>query len=312
MSAIVGPGTPYVTPEMLRSAPTGISWGTIPKRDATQAAQRAEMLNMCQRATGEIDKACNQVIRATVDTESLTGPDFRITIPKGSGVSRIMLSRWPVLQVLGGQISPAAQFPRSWSTIPGNMYDIETPIIGIFGTNTPSGAGEGGQAVLLAPGIINRNRGRNGWVLRTTYVNGWPHAGLTAPASAGAQVLTVDDTTGWAPIDIGGQGATGVIRDGATQETFTVTSASNVAGPGTLSLAAPLVNDHAAGVMATTIPDTITWAAILFCISQALTRGASSTTVQNSGGGSPNSGGGSATDMRDKATKICQAFARVW
>lgn len=307
---IVGPGTPYVTPEMLRSAPTGISWGTIPKRDATASAQRAEMLNMCQRATSAVDTQCNQVIRATIDTEQLTGPDFRITVPTGSGVARIMLSRWPVLYVTGGQIAPTNQFPRSWTSIPANMFDVATPIIGIYGTNSPSDAGDGGNAVLLAPGIINWANGRNGCTLRTTYVNGWPHAGLTADVVAGATSILVDDCTGWGPVEVNGQGATGSIRDGENQETVTCVSTSVTSGPGTIELATPLVNDHSSGVVVTTIPGNIEWATILYASAQALTRGATSTGVQSVSPG-PTGGSTGAQALRDHADKLCRAYARV-
>lgn len=309
-TAIVGPGTPYVTPEVLKSAPTGISWGTIPQRNSTAAAQRAEMLNMCMRATELIDEKCNQVIRATVDTEQLQGPDFRITT-QTRGLTRITLSRWPVLRVLGGQISPTNVFPRQWRTIPGDQFDIEYPIVGLAGTNTPSAAGEGGQSVVLAPGNLGWSNGRNGWTLRTTYLNGWPHCGLTQDAAADDTVLVVDDTTGWAPVNVGGQGATGVLRDGQNQEAFTVTSTSTSAGPGTLNLSAPLANDHTSGTMATTLPDTLTWAAILLCSAQALTRGATATGVQSATPGSTGGGGGP-QKLRDDAEKICRAYGRVW
>ena len=48
----VGPGTPYITPAVLRSAPTGIDWTTIPSRNADARAQQAEQANICLRATG--------------------------------------------------------------------------------------------------------------------------------------------------------------------------------------------------------------------------------------------------------------------
>jgi len=251
------------------------------------------------------------VIRATIDTEQLTGPDFRVTVPKnGPGAARIMLSRWPVLQVVSGQYAPANQFPRNWQTIAADQFDIVSPIIGIYGTSSPSDAGDGGNAVLLAPGWVNWNNGRNGCVVRTTYVNGWPHAGLTASAVTGATTLAVDDCTGWGPVSAGGQGATGTIRDGETQESVTCLSASVTSGPGTLTLAAPLVNDHSAGAVASTIPDQISWATILYASAQALTRGATATGVQAVTPG-PTGGGGSAQALRDHADELCHAFRRV-
>lgn len=309
--SVVGPGTPYVTPEVLRSAPTGISWGTIPRRESTASAQRAEMLNMCRRATSLVDTTCGQVIRATINTEQQFGPDFRITVPTGSGNSRIMLSRGPVLKVLDGQICSATTFPRTWSDIDGDQFDVEYPVVGIYGTNTPSDAGDGGNAVILAPGLINWFFGRNGWALRIRYVNGWPHCGLTEDSVEGATTLEVDDTTGWAPNEIGGQGATGSIQDGEVQEAFTVTATSTETGPGIMTLAAPLVNAHASGVMATTLPDQLIQAAILYCCGQALTRGATATGVQSIAPGGTG-GGGDAKTMSEAADRLCWPYKRVW
>ena len=44
-----------------------------------------EMWNMCGRATARVDGYVNQVLRATVDTELLYGPDYRVTVGPASG-----------------------------------------------------------------------------------------------------------------------------------------------------------------------------------------------------------------------------------
>ena len=85
-------------------------------------------------------------------------------------------------------------------------------------------------------------------------MHGWPHAGLTTAGSASTSSLVVDDCTGWGPPGSNSAanstyGATGVIYDGASQETIQCTSASATVGPGTLSLASPLNYTHSAGVM---------------------------------------------------------------
>jgi hypothetical protein len=307
---VTGPGTPYVTPAMLSNAPTGIAWATIPFRNATSNDQYAEQLNMCQRATSMVDTACNHVIRATVNTESLVGPDFRLTVNQDTGVARAMMTRWPVIQVLGGQVSTTSSFPPNWTSISATAFRPEVPPIGIYGTSSPSDAGEGGQGILIAPGYVTWRHGRNGYSVLIQYVNGWPHTSLTNIVNAGASTIQVDDCTGWAPVTIGGQGATGVLKDGATQEAISCTAASASSGPGTLTLSRPLTYGHLEGVMCTTLPEQIQYATILFCVAQALTRGASATTVQNTPGTGESSGGG-ITDIEKRATELCHPYRRV-
>ena len=53
-----GPVSPYVTPQMLISAPTGISWNTIPPGANVSPIQRlAEQANICGRATSEAKRS---------------------------------------------------------------------------------------------------------------------------------------------------------------------------------------------------------------------------------------------------------------
>lgn len=309
--SVYGPGTPYVTPQLLTNAPTGITWKSIPSPRATPAEQFAEQLNICARATSMVDTECNQVVRATVDTETQQGPDLFVTINYQTGVGRVVLQRWPVIQVLGGQWTPTATFPPDWQPIAGSQFVIERPIIGLYGTNVPSDAGEGGQAVLVAPGYLNWGYGRNGCTIQITYVNGWPHASLTADAVADSMILQIDDCTGWAPVSAGGQGACGVLKDSANQEAVTVTAASAQSGPGYVTLAAPLAFDHGAGVTLTTIPEQLQQATILFAAAQALTRGATATTIQTISGTGQATASGSEQLMTD-AKALCEPYKRMW
>ena len=77
--------TPYCTPNELVSAPTGISWSTIPPIRVDAGADVAEQVNILGRATAQCDGYVNQVLRATLDTEQISGPDFRVTVMTGSG-----------------------------------------------------------------------------------------------------------------------------------------------------------------------------------------------------------------------------------
>jgi hypothetical protein len=316
MAVLTGPGTPYITPEVLQSAPTGIDWDSVPNRRADPRTRSAEISNICLRATGLVEGWTNQVLRASVDTEFFNGPDWRVTVQNQTGVGRVLTSRWPILQVISGQFSAAWQFPRQWQTIAANQIDIEKPPIGLFGAAQAADVPDGGQAILIAPGVINWWQGRNGWRLQFTYVNGWPHTSLTAAASQGATVISVDDCTGWAPSifdPIDQQfGATGIFYDGFQQEVAQVLSTSVSSGPGTMTLAAPLSWPHQSGVLFTTLSRAVMNATIDTAAAIALDRGATATVVQSvSGGGSGTGGPIGPEKLREFAQNAVKSYARV-
>jgi hypothetical protein len=300
---IVGPGTPYITPELLKNASTGIAWSTIPRSGASNPEQLAEQNNMCMRATGDVDGYCNQVLRATADTETVPGPNYRLTINNSTGVARMLLSRWPVTQIVAAQFAPNIP-PYQWTTIPANAVVPEVPVIGVYGTSSPSASADGGQAVFIAPGYVNWWNGREGYVVQVSYVNGWPHAGTTGTSAAGDTSLAVDDCTGWT-------GAMGTIQDGAQQETIFCTTTSVTTGPGTLNLSSPLVNPHTPGIIVTTLPPQVQWAAILFAVEQALERGATATTVQSLNVTAVGEGVKDAADAHSKGCKRLRPFMRT-
>lgn len=313
--------TPYVTPSMITNAPTGISWSIIPFPKATTAQQLAEQMNICWRATGIVDAYCNQVLRATIDNEQQSGPDFRITVEQATGNTRFILQRWPVTEILAIQTSANASFPRQWSKVPTGYWDIEHPTLGVYGSSSPSAAGEGGQSILIAPGYgANWVLGRNGVRISVSYVNGWPHAGLTASVTAGATTLTVDDVTGFT-------GASAFIYDGSSTETIRVTSVSATtpltlpngggtaqAGPGTLTLASPLGFNHdgttPTTVLVSAIPQDILWATTLAATTQALEAGITSVSIQNLPG-SMTTGGHGVSDMKTEYELLLEPYKRV-
>jgi hypothetical protein len=268
-----------------------------------------ELWNLCARATARANSYVNQVLRATIDTELMHGPDYRVTVGPASGGSRspaywlgggwstynarIILSRWPILAVNSVQTCPATLWPRVWTSLPAGMFEPEVPPIGLQGSSSPAADAMGGQAILVAPGWIDWCNGRNGWAVLIQYTNGFPHSGLTAAASAGTGTLTVDDTTGWALPAYSGTptGATGVVKDAGQQETIHVTASSATSGPGTLTLSSNLVYNHAAGTLVTTLPASVEQACLLFCAAEALTRGATTTTIHDIGGHAQQTGG---------------------
>jgi hypothetical protein len=315
MTMPTGPLSPYVTPEILTAAPTGISWSTIPPgRNVTDAQRYAEQSNICARATAMVDLYCNQVLRATLDNEVLRGPGFRVRVLNGSGNGRAILSRWPVIGVSSIQVAASNIFPHQWITVPDGYYEPDVPPIGLYGTVAPAGDAQGGQAIIIAPGYVNWCNGRDGIVLSIDYYNGWPHCGLTTAAEAGTTTLVVDDTTGWAITSAfsGVTGATGTIYDAGQQEVVQVTATSTASGPGTLTLASATAFSHAAGVIVSTLPQSVIWAATMYGASVALTRGSTATTVQSIPGASSSTGGvKSASDMTGDAQTLLNPFKRV-
>jgi hypothetical protein len=302
-------GTPYITPDLLKSAPTGILWDSLATLERPDPQKLwAEMLNLCARATAQIDGYCNQPLRATIDGETLYGPgDFRFQM-RSNGVARLLLSRSPVTSVVGGQVSPAYAFPEQWVSIPATGFKVERPLIGVYGTTSPGGSGDGGQSVLLGPGYVSWWGGQS--QVEVTYINGWPHASLQSAAAAGATAFAIDDCTGWGPPSGMGSGAAGTLYDLGRQESFTVAAASAASGPGVVTLAAPLAYPHQVGVIATTLPGTVMQAAILFATGLALVGGATAVT-QEAIPGVEATGGKAAENYAAEAELLIHPYKRV-
>lgn len=213
----------------------------------------------------------------------------------GPKLGRFICNRWPVTQVLSVSTCPNGLFPRQYTAVPPGMYEPEIPILGVYGSNVPDpSGGDGGQAILIAPGYVNWALGRNGWRVQVRYITGWPHTCLTQAGTAGALTMAVDDICGWAPVlspQGVTQGATGLVYDslGGGQESVTCIGAvpaipGAVSGPGTLSLAAPTNYAHQPGIMVSTMPETVIWGTAMLCAADAITRGAQATTITTTGG----------------------------
>ena len=286
----------------------------------------AEIWNICARSTSRVDSYSNQVLRATVDTELLHGPDYRVTAGPASGGSmltpywgtsapqnaRLIMSRWPILQVNSVKVCPNNVWPRTWTTLPTGYAEPEVPPISLLNTISPAASAEGGQAILVGGGYINWTYGRNGYAIEVAYVNGWPHCSLTSAVDAGVTSLPVNDCTGWGITSYFGTytGATGVIEDSGQQESVHVTATSVTSGPGTLTLSAATNYPHPAGTVVTTMPQTVQQACIYFAAAEALTRGATSTTIHAVGGAAQSSDKG-AEDLIAEGELLLHGFRRT-
>lgn len=310
-------GTPYITPTMVMSAPTGIAWTMIPDPESTEPEVLAEATNICWRATSIVDTYCNQTLRSTVNNESLQGPGApRVGIQQGTCNGKLVMRRWPVTQVLAIQKSLNRSFPRSWSTVPSTQYEIEFPLINAATDTAATDGPDGGSSILLAPGVINDWYGRNGWRILVSYLNGWPHASLTAAAAAGVTSVSVDDVTGFA-------GASAFVYDGADTEQLAVSSATATAplalpngagvaqsGPGTLTLTVPLSYGHGAGAVLSSLPANVLWATVLAASTQALESGIEALAIQ-SVPGTETTGGHGVEQLQMQYELLLDPFKRI-
>jgi hypothetical protein len=296
-------GTAYLNPTLLFNAPTAVSWNLIPNPDSTEAEQLAAAVDVIWRATSRIDTYCHQPLRATCDTEYLNGPGHpRCNVDKDTGNGVLNMSRWPVTDVLAIQISPARSFPRAYSPVPSGMWDVRHPLL-FSGNSAAATAPDGGWTIDVAPGYISwggqgrgvsgswsSGGGRGGQRVQVCYVNGWPHTSLIQAAAAGSETLSVDDVTGWA-------GASGFAYDGSATEPVAVASVSATsalvlpddagtaqAGPGAISLTAPLEYTHQKGTLVSALPATVLEAAIYAACVQALDSGIDAIAVQTLSG----------------------------
>lgn len=320
-------GTPYITPPMLISAPTGAPWNIVPWPKATSAEKLAEQTLVCWRATSMVDTYVNQTLRATVDTEQLYGPrNSRVGAQRGTGNGLLVMRRWPVTQVLAIQTTPNQSWPRQWSTVPSDRYEIEHPLINTLSDTASATGPDGGMSIVLAPGVCGNSPGgpggdfgygaAGGLQFSVSYVNGWPHTSLTEDALAGDDTLQVDDVTGWT-------GASGFVYDGAATETVSGASVSAntplvlengagtaQAGPGTVTLSSPLANAHAAGVVVSALPANVLWAVALAATSQVLESGMTSISAQTLSG-TMSTGGKGVADLVTQYQALLNPFRRI-
>lgn len=308
--------TPYITPTELINGPTGLDWSSIPTRNASALAQLAEQTQICWRVTDRIDELAEQVLRATVDTETQRGPDFYLTVDMSTQEGKFLTSRWPILAVLSGQWCYSATYPPVWTAIAANQFLVDD-IQGYLGSAGPGGSGAGANRIMIAPGNVDWSAGRNGFRVQVMYINGWPNCGITAsiakpngPAS-GDSTIHVDDICGWGTQ---AAGIAGKCYDGASTEGIVVTSVTPDtvganSGPGLLNLSAALGSAHTLGVRVSSQPATLQQAALNLATAYGRMRGATAVAAQS--GRATVTAGKSTEELQIEAEEIISKYARI-
>jgi hypothetical protein len=320
--------TPYATPQVAMDAPTGIGWQGIPQPSSSLPAQQAEATAILWRATSVVDTYTNQVLRATVSNEQLTGPGApRFGFMPGTDQFQLTMRQWPISEILAIQYARNRP-PLSWSTVASTAYLVNHPLIGAFTDSASATGPDGGWSIQVDPCAIGTSSGvfggrsvrglwrRNGLRLWVSYVNGWPHTSLTSSAEAGASTVQVDDVTGWV-------GAAGFAYDGSSTEqvSATATAANSPlalpngvgtaqTGPGALTLSSPLAYGHEAGTLVSALPANVMQATILIATSQVLDSGIESISAQTLSG-STSLGGKGVADLIGQIRDLLNPYRRV-
>lgn len=315
--------TPYILPAMIQNlSPFGIDWTSIPTAGASEAQNLDALWDICLTATGDIDLAVNMPLRAIAEVETLDGPNDRLTVRGSNGTALALMQHWPIIDALGGQITPSGAFPYSWQPIPGNMMAPQEPSAQfVGGSSVPSGGGDGMNGIIIAPGYVDWVNGRFGYTVQIAYVNGWPVAGLDQDADAGATTIHVDDVTGFA-------GCRPQIWDAGASEMVTVTAVAadspvNILpnlpaqiGPGTLTLSQPLRNAHSgstpATVLVSAMPDVVREAGYYFAAAEAMQRGTMQIAVPELPGAISGAGGSAVDSLQATAAKKLGKLARAY
>lgn len=249
---------PYLTTQEYRQAPTAIDIDNLVFNSTDPDVQDSELANVIARASSWVDTYCNQVLGATIETEtqrSRISPDGTIKFHPRYSPIIALTDFWygnPSTNLYQAQDCSVAWIEQSQIIFPyanlSTTFTSQGPIQ--FGFPSTSG-----MPVYL----------------KYTYVNGYANT-LIATAVATQSTLTVTHGTG---ITAGDHLK---IYDGMYSENVTVAS-NYVFGSTTVPLTAPLIYSHSAGVSISALPPAIKEAAILATTAMLKVRGDNSLTM---------------------------------
>lgn len=259
---------PYINAATLMRRPASIAWTSLPTLTADSPELAAQLDGICHEVTSLIDGYLHQPLRAECVTETSIGPGHpRVSIDRATGNPVLLTRRWPVISVDAVQVSPSRRIPPVWTSVPADEVLIRNPVL-MPASGAPVTGASGGNEIELS-GRWLKPAGKGAWRVAQSTTAGYPHTMTTGTAQAAGETLAVDDVTGWT-------GWAGVLLDGPSTEWCEVVSVTATAprdlpggagtvqaGPGTLTLAAPLRYAHGPGTLLTALPRAVLNAAAL-------------------------------------------------
>lgn len=302
-TAITGTSTPYrvspyITVEEFKQAPTGVDLGNL-EIGGVQDQQDARLGEAIARASGWVDRMCDQVLAATLDTEN---GKLRAN---GRGEIFVKPKYRPVLQVTDFRYGsvPSSLNPLS---------DLSNVFVEEHGFTVASpGFGMGSSAGPLQFGPVWG--GGNQVFAQWSYVNGYANTVLASPVTAGSSVVTLVDSTGVFPnltrltLFDGSN-----ISAGPPSQTERGLVVTLVVG-NVVTLGSPLAFDHKAGVSISALPDDVKQACILLTKALIGTRGTEALISDDIAGGPHHVASMGGIDEEDVAiaAELLAPFARV-
>jgi hypothetical protein len=231
---------PYLTKDEYKQAPTSVDVDDF-VGGGSMALNDVELENVLARASSWIDSHCNQVLAATVDTETFRGRASR------DGFLRIHPRYSPVVTVVSASFGSN---PQAMQTLDVSTAWIEDSSVVFPLTLT--------NASFLGPIQFSRiYQPLAEQFIEITYVNGYANSLISSTANIADTQISVSDMVGFVP------NLKVTIFDGVSTEIVTVASTFVPnSGPGTVTLAAPLMNAHAVGVSVSAMPPAIKQACI--------------------------------------------------
>lgn len=249
----------YLTVQEFKNAPTAIDCTNIIP-GGTQPQNDAELTNIIRRASSWINQICKMpTLEATTNTET---KELKMN---STGLIRVHPDMMPIITVLDTvqyKISPLNQ----WNSLSTSNMEIYARYFVIYNLAEIMLAPQGVQPFSILPyrTPYMKNRMKDiPIILQYTYVNGYPNTLLNLGASSGATTITVSNATGMV-------NQTLTIYDNDLTEEVVI---SSVAGS-VVTLTAPLIFDHAAGVAVSALPASVKQAAIILTAYLIQERGA--------------------------------------
>jgi hypothetical protein len=147
---------PYNLGADLQRLPLGVSWKTIGQIGGTNPSaeqNQAELLEVCQIATGLANDELNQDVRSSLVSEELYFPShWASQLPNST--ARFLCAFNPIVDVPFAAVCPAAQpYPKSWVSAPAGSCWAERRPTGIYGVAAPSPVSGGLNAILTSGGF---------------------------------------------------------------------------------------------------------------------------------------------------------------
>lgn len=251
----------YLTTDEWRNAPTAVDSSDL-IIGGSDLSEDQQLEAVIFRASSWIDLYCGQTLFASTDTEM-----GRPYINR-RGELIIHPANWPVLAVTDVQMGPV---PSQLNEVDLTNAWVDRQLVTI-----PSGT----VAQMTSAGPLQFGGFPYGAKVfaRWTYINGYPVTTLATLAVGGASTIQVTDITGI----YAGTGLQ-IVDDDAGNESVIVAATPSTT---TLTLAATLNANHAAGLPVTSLPPAVKQAAILLTSALIRSRG-NEALVMNSVSGGP-------------------------